>query len=130
METNRTELISAIADKMEWLAERQKLLAQNIAHADMPNFKPKDLAPYNFKNTLQQVLVTPTVTQAHHIMAGHKAKPGIEVIQAQSFESLPSGSVVDLEAEMMKVSQSGMDYAAMASLMKKWQGMIRIALGR
>ncbi len=130
MDSGRTDLITAIGDKMEWLAERQRILAQNVANADTANFKPKDLAPYDFKNTLAQAMVAPAVTNPHHILAGHHAKPGAQVTKAKTYETLPSGNAVNLETEMMKVSQTGMDYAQMSSLLKKWQNMVRIAIGK
>lgn len=130
MDEGRTDLVSAITGKMHWLAERQRILAQNVANADTANFKPKDLAPFDFKSTLQQALVTPNVTHANHIIGGHGAKAGTEVVKAATYETLPSGNAVNLETEMMKVSQTGMDYAQMSSLLRKWQNMVRIAMGK
>lgn len=130
MGEGNTDLVSAITSKMHWLAERQRILAQNVANADTANFKPKDLAPFDFKSTLQQALVTPNVTQANHIIGGHGAKAGTDVVKAKTYETLPSGNAVNLETEMMKVSQTGMDYAQMSSLLRKWQNMVRIAMGK
>lgn len=130
MSDGPTDLIGAISGKMQWLAERQRILAQNIANSDTANFKPKDLAPYDFKATLQQALVTPIVTHANHIVGGHGAKAGTNVVKAKTYETLPSGNAVNLETEMMKVSQTGMDYAQMTGLLRKWQTMVRIAMGK
>ncbi|MBP7252403.1 MAG: flagellar basal body rod protein FlgB [Alphaproteobacteria bacterium] len=130
MGEGNTDLVSAITSKMHWLAERQRLLAQNVANADTANFKPKDLAPFDFKSTLQQALVTPNVTHANHIIGGHGAKAGTDVVKAKTYETLPSGNAVNLETEMMKVSQTGMDYTQMSALLRKWQNMVRIAMGK
>jgi flagellar basal-body rod protein FlgB len=127
---NKTDLMGAITDKMQWLAERQRILAQNVANADTANYKPKDLAPFDFKSTLQQAMVTPQITNPRHILAGHGAKPGMQVVNAKTTETQLSGNAVELESEMMKVSQTGMDYQQMAGLLKKWQMMVRTAIGR
>ncbi len=130
MDEGRTDLVSAITSKMHWLAERQRILAQNVANSDTTNFKPKDLAPFDFKTTLQQTLVNPSVTHVNHIVGGHGAKAGTDVVKARTYETLPSGNAVNLETEMMKVSQTGMDYAQMSALLRKWQTMVRIAMGK
>ena len=43
--------------KLDYSAERQRLIAQNVANADTPNYTPSDLAPFSFDKSLQQVMV-------------------------------------------------------------------------
>ena len=131
MEVEQTsDLTKLISEKMTWLSERQRVLAQNVSNVDTPNYKPQDLAPFNFKSILEQTTVTPTVTHPNHIMTAHLTQPGISVIKAKSTETLPSGNAVNIEDEMMKVSSTGMEYQEMVGLLKHWQGMIRTALGK
>lgn len=130
MEKEQGDLVSAIGGRMKWLSERQRVLAQNVANADTANYKPKDVAPFDFKQSLQQAMVVPAVTQPNHILAGHGAKPGVKIINSPVFETLPSGNAVNLESEMLKVSETGMDYQQMATLMRKWHVLMKVALGR
>lgn len=130
MSVEPTGLTKLITDKMNWLGERQRVLAQNVANVDTPSYKPQDLAPFDFKSTLQQAMVTPTLTQANHIPTAHQTKPGVTVIKSKSHETLPSGNAVNLEDEMIKVSSTGMEYQEMIGLLKHWNGMMRMALGK
>lgn len=130
MAVEQTDLTKLITNKLNWLGERQRVLAQNIANVDTPRYKPQDLAPFDFKSTLQAAMVAPTVTQANHIATAHATKPGVTVIKTKSHETLPSGNAVNLEDEMMKVSSSGMEYQEMIGLLKHWQGMMRTAMGK
>ena len=41
-------ILSMLRTKLHWHQERQRLLAENVANADTPEFKPSDLAPPNF----------------------------------------------------------------------------------
>ena len=41
-------IFSKLATRMAWLGRRQQVLAQNIANADTPNYKPMDLKPLDF----------------------------------------------------------------------------------
>src|SRR6478609_1694291 len=36
-------LVDQLKTRMQWLQTRQKLLAENVANADTPRFRPKDL---------------------------------------------------------------------------------------
>ena len=42
--------------KLDYSAERQRLIAQNVANADTPNYTPSELAPFDFDKSLQQVM--------------------------------------------------------------------------
>jgi flagellar basal-body rod protein FlgB len=42
--------------KLDYSAERQRLIAQNVANADTPNYTPSELAPFSFDRSLQQVM--------------------------------------------------------------------------
>jgi flagellar basal-body rod protein FlgB len=38
-------ILSMLRTRMEWHQERQHVLAENVANADTPNYRPRDLAP-------------------------------------------------------------------------------------
>ena len=38
-------ILSMLRTKMQWHQERQRLLAENVANADTPSFRPRDLTP-------------------------------------------------------------------------------------
>ena len=48
-------LFSMLRTRMQWHQERQRLLSENVANSDTPNFRPRDLAPLSFDR------MTPTV---------------------------------------------------------------------
>ena len=41
-------LVGFLKNKMSWHQARQRLLAENVANADTPRFKPRDLKPIGF----------------------------------------------------------------------------------
>ena len=43
MDLNKLDVFRLTNSKMGWLSERQTVLAQNIANADTPGYKAKDL---------------------------------------------------------------------------------------
>src|SRR3954468_12088680 len=47
-------IFSMLRTRMNWHQERQRLLAENVANADTPNYRPRDLAPLDFGRQVQQ----------------------------------------------------------------------------
>ncbi|WP_407809329.1 flagellar basal body protein, partial [Staphylococcus aureus] len=43
MAINDISTLSVLRAKMDWHQQRQRVLAQNVANSDTPNFKPLDL---------------------------------------------------------------------------------------
>ena len=41
-------MLSALRTRMQWHQERQRVLAENVANSDTPNFKPRDLVEPKF----------------------------------------------------------------------------------
>ncbi len=46
-------IFSMLRTRLEWAQARQRVLAENVANADTPNFRPRDLAPPKFDSASQ-----------------------------------------------------------------------------
>jgi flagellar basal-body rod protein FlgB len=55
MDTGTLPLFKAMSQRMSWLGERQKTLAQNVANADTPKYLAKDLKPMSFGDLMGTV---------------------------------------------------------------------------
>ncbi|MCZ8377219.1 MAG: flagellar basal body protein [Beijerinckiaceae bacterium] len=134
---------AALKERMRFLQTRQKVLAQNVANADTPGYRPKDI---------RQLGVDPAtrgsdaarrlagfsgyassggiaVTDPRHIVPA--AGNGIATVdRGASFETRPSGNAVDLENEMLKVSQNQIDFQTAANIYQRGIATLKIALGR
>jgi len=117
--------------QMDWVAQRQEVLAENIANANTPRYLPKDLEPLSFKDVLAGTTartVTATATNPAHVVPEvAEAAPFKAVTQHKPYESTPNGNGVILEEQMAKLGES--DYNTYAALYQKYQKMIRTALG-
>jgi flagellar basal-body rod protein FlgB len=113
---------------MEWLTERQTVLADNIANADTPEFTAKDISPIDFENELKSATVM-RVTNVNHIVGANAAGPSASIIDSPDSEASPNGNSVVLEDQMIKVSDTQFEYAAAVNLYKKALGLIRMAVG-
>jgi flagellar basal-body rod protein FlgB len=124
-------LVAMLKTRMHWHQTRQKVLAQNVANADTPRFKPMDLKTPSFGPSGTPAGGTLAVerTAAQHLTSV-AARSGEDEAKARRFETTPSGNAVNLEDEMLKVAQNQADFQLAASLYQKSLQMLRIAAGK
>jgi flagellar basal-body rod protein FlgB len=124
-------LLTAIKGRLAYHQNRQKVLAENVANADSPGFKPRDLKPFDLTMAAlrQADDGQPARTQPGHLLgSGGSGATGTR--RAGPFETRPSGNAVSLEEEMMKLSQNNSDYQLAATLYGKSLSYLRLALGK
>jgi len=123
-------IFSMLRTKLQWHQERQRLLAENVANAETPEFKPSDLAPPTFEAPASGVApVTLRRTSPAHL-AGADGTRDFASRAAHDFEVVPTGNGVSLEDEMMKVAGNQMDFQAATALYTRGLGLIKTAIGR
>lgn len=133
MNLNTIPLFSMLTERLSWLGQRQQVLANNIANADTPGFKPRDLAPVNFQRLAEDASrqFPITGTNSLHMVSSARSSGPFRVNEQSSFlETTPSGNAVVLEEQLMKMSQNVMEHRITAGLYAKHLGMIRTAIGR
>lgn len=125
-------VLAMAKQRMDWIARRHEVLAQNVANADTPDYKPRDVEPLSFKETLRSTTVGVAVTHPRHIAPpGAGTPPGPRVVEDPApAETAPNGNAVVLEEQMVKIGEAKSAYEMAANLFQKQVGMIRTALGR
>lgn len=125
-----SNLMQALKTRMQWHQSRQKVLAENVANADSPGFKPSELKqPAIASSSSAVTVVSPMLTSAGH-MSLASLNGGFDGSKAQRFETTPNGNAVNLEDEMLKVAQNQSDFQLAASLYSKGLGLMKIAIGK
>lgn len=123
-------LMQALKTRMHFHQSRQKVLAENVANADSPGFRPMDVKAPSVRASNGGVGdVSLARTSAGHMGIGGR-RDGFDSARARRFETTPSGNAVNLEDEMMKVAQNQSDYQLAASLYSKGLGLMKIAIGK
>lgn len=135
MAINDLPVLSALRTKMQWHQERQRVLAENIANSDTPNFRPRDLVEPKFDRNGGRPVGSPVGTlpmmrtsASHMAIAG--GAPSFPQDRKGGYETRPAGNAVNLEDEMLKVSANQMDYAAVTSLYSRSLNLIKTAIGK
>jgi flagellar basal-body rod protein FlgB len=124
-------IFSMLRTRMNWHQERQRLLAENVANAETPGYRARDLTPLDFGKQVEQAgaQLQLALTSPAHLTgvggAGHFATD-----RAAKYDVRPAGNSVNLEDEMMKVAANQMDHQAAISLYSRSMGLLKTAIGK
>lgn len=124
-------ILTVLRERMHWLSARQTVLSENVANANSPGYTARDLKPLDFEALLSggnDSGAAIALTNPAHLRPAAPAGD-FEAVAAPDSSTSTTGNSVVLEDQMIKVSQTQMDYEAVVNLYKKALGLIRIALG-
>ena len=128
MTTGSSDLMGLLSQKMAYLNQKQALHAQNIASASTPDYKARELVPFTFTDALRQAATGMKITNPRHIIPASMAGVNAATTKVKAYSTNINGNTVDSEQEAMKVSQTGVEYQLITSIMKKFVGLMKISL--
>lgn len=128
-------ILSMLRTRLEWAQARQRVLAENVANADTPHFRPRDLVAPKFTVPTEVVPASvPAVTLARtedgHLAGFGMSDAGFRSTASDDYDVQPTGNGVNLEQEMMKVAANTMDYQAVTALYTRSLVLLKTALGK
>ena len=124
-------ILSMLRTRMQWHGERQQVLAENVANADTPGFRPRDLAqPQAGADGATTSGVTLVRTAPGHVGGFASSGSQFRTERRGGNETRPMGNAVNLEDEMLKVAANQMDHQTAALLYSRSLGLLKTALGR
>ncbi len=133
-------IFDGIARRMHHLADRQRVVAQNIANSETPGYKAREVAEPSFAALLATQggatgvmrIARPRVTLTAGMTALGARPPqgGGAVIDRDVAETKPDGNSVTIEEQLLKMGQIQADFAAMTNLYRKQHGLLKAALGK
>jgi flagellar basal-body rod protein FlgB len=133
-------LFGMLKSRLGYLTERQKVVAQNVANADTPGYRPSDLKPYSFQASLMNQAsgavyrggpsaptsnVQMATSTAH--MAPSNAPSAWRATSGADSETTLDGNAVSLEDQMLKMTDARMNYDAAITFYQKSMNMLRMA---
>lgn len=137
-------LFAMLKSRLGYLSERQKVVAQNVANADTPGYKPRDLKAYSFQASLAAQSAAPVyrggpvaptsgvamigTSNAH--MGPAKSTGAWRSAAGEDSETTLDGNAVTLEDQMLKMTDARMNYDAAVGFYQKSLTMLRMASRR
>ena len=123
--------ITLLERSLDAASMRSKVLSNNIANIDTPNFKRSDVS---FEQTLQDVLsgqtLTGRTTDPRHIPIGNAsiedARPSVYTDNTTSLRT--DGNNVDIDAEMVNLATNQIQYNALTEQLNQQFGLLKYAI--
>lgn len=107
-------------------AQRMETIAQNIANADTPNYKARDI---NFKAMLNNALSAPMrATQSNHYAVAELPGAADGMRYRVPFNTPFDGNTVEMSVEQAAYGKAAMDYQTTLNFLEKRIAGVRKAL--
>jgi len=120
--------------RMDYASQRHTVLAQNIANADTPGWRARDVEEPDFARMARDAMQAPpraVTTHPDHVAAGpYRSGPYREVTERHTFETSISGNPVVLEEQVQKMASGRSQYKLAVTLVQKHLKMLKTALGK
>jgi flagellar basal-body rod protein FlgB len=107
--------------------DRMELLARNIANADTPHFKAREL---DFKTVMSKMQPSDPLLNTHqsHFATDEPSKEDDGMRYRVPFSASMDGNTVEMSVEQAKYGKAAADYQATVSFLENRVGSIRKAL--
>lgn len=131
MDLANTPFFGLLRARLDHLSERQRLVAENIANANTPGYRPRDLETAGFERMLANVggAAQGGVTMAQ-TRAGHLTPQGstqVRTITRDDSETTMDGNAVVLEEQMARAAETRMNFETAIALYQKGLELVRLA---
>lgn len=118
-------LFQVAEKRLAWVDQRQKVLAQNVANADTPGWKPRDIGA--FAKQLERAGTGLVRTDPLHL---RPAVPTGGTAQPVKGERAPDGNGVSLDEQLAAIADTESAHDLTSDLYKKYLSFFRLAIGR
>ena len=121
------QLFELASRQAEWLSVRQSLVSGNIANANTPGFKAKDVT--SFDAVLQNTQTMPmAATNALHFVDSPTDSYVVNSEASEGTAAQLSGNSVELSSELMKEGLIKRDYDLNTAVVKAFNKMMLMAV--
>ena len=108
-------------------AARQASVARNVANADTPGYRAKDLRDFTESYTAPGAAMR--ATRPLHLASGSDVGAGRALVDAGG-EPSPNGNTVSLEDEMVRSADAKREFDLSLAVMQSGLNLMRTAIGR
>ena len=115
-------LFDLASSQARWLELRQSTIAANVANANTPGYKARDVEPFN--KVLDGLPVRLATTSPAHIQLSATETDTRTNAKKDSWEVVHSGNSVSVEQEMIKGGDVNRDYSMNAAILRSFHRMM------
>lgn len=116
------DLFKVASQHNQWLSMRQSIISGNIANANTPSYKAREIEP--FEAVLSQAGLNMAQTQRGHIAPPADNVAARTARDEDTWQVQHSGGTVTLEAELLKAGEVNRAYAMNTGVIKAFHRML------
>ena len=130
MTTGNISFFALTSDRLNWLSARQKVTSENVANANTPGFKARDVVSFSdVLNGSRTGGVRLATTHAGHVGGlGGGGKNVAQMTDPTATSRSLDGNSVDIESQAMRASETADQYRMAADLYRKGFEMLGLAV--
>lgn len=115
-------LFDLASRQANWLGVRTSAIAGNVANANTPGYKARDVEP--FSAVLEKAGGQLATTDARHIADGGPSGSATKMKKAGSWETYVSGNSVSIEQELLKSGEVARQHQLGVNVVKSFHRML------
>lgn len=131
MDLANTPFFGMLRARLDQLSERQRLIAENIANASTPGYRPRDVDTTGFERMLASASSSGGGVILARTNAGHMAPSGgagsTQIVTRDDSETTIDGNAVVLEEQMARAAETRMQFETGVALYQKGLELVRMA---
>lgn len=106
----------------DWAATRQAVIAGNIANADTPGFRARDIEAFSFEDETRRVKLA--VTRPGHIALSEVEMRADRVDESDTWDVAHSANTVSVDEELAKADDTARAHRLSTSVMGAFQRLL------
>jgi flagellar basal-body rod protein FlgB len=126
-----TPFFGLLRARLDHLSERQRLIAENIANATTPGYRPRDVDTAGFERMLASTAGGGNGPRLARTNPGHMAagggSPQVSIVTRDDSETTIDGNAVVLEEQMARAAETRMSFETGIALYQKGLELVRMA---
>lgn len=115
-------LFSIASQRVHWLAARGSALSNNIANADTPGYRARDVAP--FEAALAAAALVPARTTAAHLSPDGPTDRRFELTPRDADTAKHSGNTVSVETELTRLGEVRSQHSLVTGIVGAFHRML------
>jgi flagellar basal-body rod protein FlgB len=115
-------LFAIASQRNRWLATRSAAIADNIANADTPGFKARDVP--SFEAVLTSGTVGVTRTDTKHLAPSQFGARAFDLVARATDATKHSGNTVSLESELTNLGEVRSQHSAVTGIVSAFHRML------
>ena len=115
-------LFDLASRQAQWLATRQTTISGNVANANTPGYRARDVEP--FADVLDKTKLVMAATNSGHIGISPSQTDTTKVKKSESWDTVYSKNSVSLEQELIKAGEVNRQHTLNTTIVKSFHRML------